>query len=132
MSNSFPSFLDLNLAPPTQTWGQGVSPGLVALLCFLTRTSDIAIGVARSLVTPRDVCILGTRDDNWLVSDVVALSVQSAASIASVGHLLIAKSHEVQILRAQLVAKQNLVDEYQRDIRRLKKNKAKIVEENQH
>ncbi|CAL2228311.1 unnamed protein product [Prunus armeniaca] len=78
-----------------------------------------------------DVRILGMRDDNWLVSDVVALNVQSAASIASVGHRLIAKSHKMQVLRAQLVAEQNLVYEYHRDIKRLKKNRAKTAEENQ-
>ncbi|ONH95911.1 hypothetical protein PRUPE_7G095400 [Prunus persica] len=74
--------------------------------------------------------ILGTRDDNRLVSDVVALSVQSGASIASVGHRLIGKSHEVQVLRAQLMAEQNLIDEYQCDIKRLKKNRAKTAEKN--
>ncbi|CAL9028514.1 unnamed protein product [Prunus brigantina] len=58
--------------------------------------NEVAIGVARSLVTPMDVRILGTKDDNWLVSDVVALSVQNATTIASVGHRLIAKSYEVQ------------------------------------
>ncbi|KAI5350661.1 hypothetical protein L3X38_003552 [Prunus dulcis] len=26
MASSFPSSLDLNLAPPTQTWAQGVAP----------------------------------------------------------------------------------------------------------
>ncbi|KAI5343769.1 hypothetical protein L3X38_011645 [Prunus dulcis] len=113
MSNSFPSFLDLNLAPPTQTWGQGVSlvwssyfassRGPVTVNDSILLDNEVAVGVARSLVTPRDVRILGTGDDNRLVSDVVALNVQSAASIASMGHRLIAKSQEVQVLRAQLV-----------------------------
>ncbi|CAL9001351.1 unnamed protein product [Prunus brigantina] len=141
MSYSVPYFLDLNLAPPTQTWGQGVAPiwtryfassrGPVTVNDSLLLDNEVTIGVAKSLVTPRDACILGMRDDNRLVSDVVVLSVQSVASIISVGHRLIAKSYEVQILRAQLVAEQNLVDEYQRDIKRLKKNRAKTAEENQ-
>ena len=76
------------------------SQGPVTINDSLHLDNDVAIGVARSLVTPRDVRILGTRDDNWLVSEVMALSVQSAASITSVGYRLIAKSHEVQILRA--------------------------------
>ncbi|CAL8149645.1 unnamed protein product [Prunus armeniaca] len=56
-----------------------------ALLCFLTRTNDrkrlitpnndVPIGVARSLVTPRDVSVMRTRDDNQLVSDAMAPSV---------------------------------------------------------
>ncbi|KAI5324780.1 hypothetical protein L3X38_033853 [Prunus dulcis] len=39
--------------------------------------NDVGIGVARSLVTPRDVCVLGTRDDNReenkQLSDMVAV-----------------------------------------------------------
>ncbi|CAL2266646.1 unnamed protein product [Prunus armeniaca] len=141
MLYSVPSFLDLNLAPPTQTWGQGVAPvwtrnfassrGPVIVNDSLLLDNEVAIGVTKSLVTPRDVHILGMRDDNRLVSNVMVLSMQSAASIASVGHRLIAKSYEVQVLRAQLVAEKNLVDEYQRDIKRLKKNKANTAEENQ-
>lgn len=114
MSYPFPSSLDLKLAPPTQTWGQGVtsvwmpyfasSQGPVTESNSLLLDNEVAIGVARSLVTLRDVRILGTKDDNCLVSDVVALSVQNATTIASVGHRLIAKSYEVQVLRALLVA----------------------------
>ncbi|CAL8084688.1 unnamed protein product [Prunus armeniaca] len=43
--------------------------------------NDVAIGVARILVTPGDVCMLGTRDDNRVVSDAMTLSMQSAASV---------------------------------------------------
>ncbi|CAL8156629.1 unnamed protein product [Prunus armeniaca] len=92
--------------------------------------NEVAIGVARSLVIPRDVRVLEARDDNWLVSDATTLSVQSAESIASVGHHLIAKSHEAQVLRAQLAAKRNLVDECQREIKRSKKDRAKTTKEN--
>lgn len=56
--------------------------------------NEVAIGVERSLVTPRDVCIL-MRDDNWLVSDAVALCLQNVTTVTSVGHHLIAKSYEV-------------------------------------
>ncbi|CAL8992402.1 unnamed protein product [Prunus brigantina] len=107
MSYSFPSFLDLNLALPTQTWGQGVAP--------VWTTSDITIGVARSLVIPRDVRILGTRDDNRLVSDVMVLSVQSAASIASVGHHLIVKSPKVQEENEKL---SKMVDSYSKGMQK--------------
>ncbi|KAI5354213.1 hypothetical protein L3X38_007108 [Prunus dulcis] len=85
------------------------SQGPVTINDSLHLDNDVAIGVARSLVTPRDVLVLGRRDDNQVVSDVMALSVQSAASIASVGHRLIVKSHEEQVLRSQLVAERNLV-----------------------
>ncbi|CAL8113757.1 unnamed protein product [Prunus armeniaca] len=61
--------------------------------------NDVVIGVVRSLVTPKDVCVLGTRDDNRVVSDDVTLSVQSATSVTSVRHRLIVKSHEVQVER---------------------------------
>ncbi|ONH90147.1 hypothetical protein PRUPE_8G037200 [Prunus persica] len=79
-----------------------------------------------------DVRVLGTRDDNRLVRDAMALSVQSVASIGSVGHRPIANSHEVQVLRAQLTAEQDLVNEYQRDIKRLKKDRARKAEEYRH
>ncbi|KAI5334993.1 hypothetical protein L3X38_025126 [Prunus dulcis] len=142
MASSFPFSLDLNLAPPIQTWGQGAAPvwmsyfgssrGPVTVNDSLLLYNEVAIGVARSVVTLRDVGMLGTRDDNWLVSDAMTLSVQSAASIRSVGHRLIEKSHEVQVLRAQLTAERDLVDEYQRDIKRLKKDRAKKAEEYRH
>ncbi|CAL9000138.1 unnamed protein product [Prunus brigantina] len=92
--------------------------------------NEVAIGVARGLVTPRDVRVLGTRDDNRLVSDSMAMSVQSVTSIASVGHRLIAKYHEVQVLRAQLATQRNLVDDYQREIKILKNDRTKTTEDN--
>ncbi|KAI5332491.1 hypothetical protein L3X38_022620 [Prunus dulcis] len=105
MVSLFPFFLDLNLASPTQTLGQGPAlvcipyvaslRGPVTVNDSLLLDNDVAIGVARSLVTPRDVRVFGTRDDNRVVSDVMALSMQSAASVASVGHHFIVKSHEI-------------------------------------
>ncbi|BFG20730.1 hypothetical protein CerSpe_070040 [Prunus speciosa] len=98
MVSSFPFSLDLNLAPPTQIWGQGVAPvwmpyfassrGPVTVNDSLLLDNEVAIGVGKSLVTPKDVRVLGTRDDNQLVRDVMALSVQSTASVTGVGHLL--------------------------------------------
>ncbi|KAI5323144.1 hypothetical protein L3X38_032216 [Prunus dulcis] len=103
MAYSFLFSLDLNLAPPTQTWGQGVAPVWMPYFTSSQRPvtvndsllldNDVAIGVARNLMTHRDVRVLRTRGDNWVVSDVMALRVQSAASVASVGHHLIVKSH---------------------------------------
>ncbi|CAL2260542.1 unnamed protein product [Prunus armeniaca] len=58
----------------------------------------------------------------------MTLSVQRAASFASVGHRFIVKSHEVQVLRAQLVIERNLVEDCQRTIRRLKRERAKTLE----
>ncbi|KAI5327727.1 hypothetical protein L3X38_027123 [Prunus dulcis] len=70
-----------------------------ALICFLTRLvtvndsllldNGVAVGVARGLVTPKDVRMLGTMDDNRVVSDAMSLSVQSATSVTSVEHRLI-------------------------------------------
>ncbi|CAL2254456.1 unnamed protein product [Prunus armeniaca] len=57
-----------------------------------------------------DVHVLGTREDNRVVTDVMALSMQSATSVASMGHRQIVKSHEVlQVLRTQLQTQQSLV-----------------------
>ncbi|CAL2240265.1 unnamed protein product [Prunus armeniaca] len=140
MASSFPSSLDLNLSLPTHTWAQGVAPvwapyfastrGPVTVNDSILLDNEVPIGVARSLVTPRDVRVLESKDDNWLVSEVVALSVQTAASIVSVGHRLISKTHEVQFLRAQLLAEQNFVDEYQDENKRLKKERTRMAEEN--
>ncbi|KAI5327100.1 hypothetical protein L3X38_026496 [Prunus dulcis] len=74
------------------------SRGPVTKSDSLLLDNEVAIGVARSLVTPRDVRILGTGDDNRLVSDVVALCLQNATTITSVGHRLIAKSYELEAL----------------------------------
>ncbi|CAL2235751.1 unnamed protein product [Prunus armeniaca] len=74
---------------------------------------------------------MGMRDDNRMVSDAMTLQVQSASSVASVGHRLIVKSHEMQVLRAQLVAERSLVEHYQRVIRSLKRERAKMAEANQ-
>lgn len=59
-------------------------------------------------MTPRNLHVLGTRIDNWVVNDVMTLSVQSVALVASMGPHLIVKSYEVQVLRAQLVVEDNL------------------------
>ncbi|KAL6284592.1 hypothetical protein ACE6H2_015521 [Prunus campanulata] len=134
--------LDLSLAPPIQTRVQPLEPvwapyfassrGPVTVNDSLLLDNDVAIGVARSLMTPRDLRILGMRDDNRIVNDVVAMGVQSATCIANVGHRLIAKTHEVQFLKAQLTAEQKLVYEYQRDNRRLKKDKTEREEKHRH
>ncbi|CAL8988821.1 unnamed protein product, partial [Prunus brigantina] len=131
MAYSFPFSLDLNLAPPTQTWGQGAAPVWMPYFASsrwpvivnnsLLLDNDVVIGVARSLVTPNDVRVLGIMDDNRVVSDDVTLSLQSATSVTSVRHRLIVKSHEVQVLRAQLVAERNLVEDCQSVIRKLKR-----------
>ncbi|CAL9010955.1 unnamed protein product [Prunus brigantina] len=55
------------------------------------------------------------------MSDAMTLSVQSTTFVASVEHRLIVKSHEVQVLRAQLVVERNLVEDCQSVIRRLKR-----------
>ncbi|CAL8085997.1 unnamed protein product [Prunus armeniaca] len=41
-------------------------------------------------------------NDKQLVSDAMTLSMQSVVSVPSVGHRLIVKSYEVQVLRSQL------------------------------
>ncbi|CAL2265482.1 unnamed protein product [Prunus armeniaca] len=142
MASSFSFSLDLNLAPPTQTWGKGdalvwmpyfaSSRGSMTVNDSLLLDNNVAIGVVRSLVIPRNVRVLGTMNDNRVVSDVMALSVQRVAFVASVGHRLIVKSHEVQVLRAQLVAERSLVEDCQRVIRSLKRETTNTVEANRH
>ncbi|CAL9025811.1 unnamed protein product [Prunus brigantina] len=92
----------------------------------------VAVGIVRSLMTPRDVHVLGMRDDKLVVSDAMALSVQSVTFVTTVGHHLIVKSHEVEVLKAQLVVERNLVEDCQRVIRSLKKERANTAEANRH
>ncbi|CAL2228856.1 unnamed protein product [Prunus armeniaca] len=108
------------------------SRGLVNVNDSLLLNHDVVIGVVKSLVTPRDVRMLGTRDDNHLVIDAMALSMQSAVSVTSLGHRHIMKSHEVQVLRSQLVAEWNLVADCLNIIRILKRERAKTLEETRH
>ncbi|KAL6293942.1 hypothetical protein ACE6H2_002084 [Prunus campanulata] len=138
MASSYPFSLDLNLAPPTQTWGQAAAPvwmpyfasarGPVTVNDSILLDNDVALGVARNLVTPKDIRVLGTRDHNPVMSDALALSVQSTATVASVGHRLLAKSHEVEVLKGQLAAERSLVEECQSIIKSLKRERARIVE----
>ncbi|KAL6280569.1 hypothetical protein ACE6H2_017450 [Prunus campanulata] len=142
MASSYPFSLDLNLAPPTQTRGQAVAPvwmpyfasarGHVTVNDSILLDNDVALGVARNLVTPKDIRVLGARDDNQVVSDGLALSVQSTTTVASMGHRLIAKSHEVEVLRGQLAAERSMVEECQSIIKSLKTERARILEVNRH
>ncbi|KAL6288264.1 hypothetical protein ACE6H2_012654 [Prunus campanulata] len=139
MASSYPFSLDLNLAPPTQTRGQAPAPvwvpyfasarGPVTVTDSILLDNDVAIGVGRNLVTPKDIRVFGTRDDNRVTSDALALSVQSTACVASLGHRLLAKSHEVEVLRGQLAAERSMVEECQSIIKSLKRERARIVED---
>ncbi|KAL6284648.1 hypothetical protein ACE6H2_015577 [Prunus campanulata] len=142
MASNYPFSLDLNLAPPTQTRGQAAAPvwvpyfasgrGPVTVTDSILLDNDVAIGVGRNLVTPKDIRVFGTRDDNRVASDAMALSVQSAACVASLGHRLLAKSHEVEVLKGQLAAERSMVEDCQTAIKSLKRERARIVEVNRH
>ncbi|KAL6269659.1 hypothetical protein ACE6H2_026570 [Prunus campanulata] len=132
MASSYPFSLDLNLAPPTQTRGQAAAPvwmpyfasarGPVTVADSIPLDNDVAIGVGRNLVTPKDIRVFGTRDDNRVASDALAL----------LGHRLLAKSHEVEVLKGQLAAERSMVEECQSAIKSLKRERARIVEVNRH
>ncbi|KAI5333598.1 PREDICTED: LOC109946288 [Prunus dulcis] len=89
-------WLGLLSLPYSKTWGQetvpvwmpyfGSSRESVTVNDSILLDNNIVIGVARSLLTPRDVHVLGTREDNRVVTDAMALNVQSVTSVASVGH----------------------------------------------
>ncbi|CAL8996094.1 unnamed protein product, partial [Prunus brigantina] len=79
------------------------SRGPVTINDSLHLDNDVAIGVARSLVSPRDVLVLGRSDDNQVMRDAI---MQSVASVASV--------------------------DCQSIIRRLKKDRSKTLEETRH
>ncbi|KAL6286691.1 hypothetical protein ACE6H2_011081 [Prunus campanulata] len=142
MASSYPFSLDLNLALPTQTWGQATAPiwmtyfasarGPVTVNDSILLDNDVAIGLARNLVTPKDIRVLGTRDDNRVISDALTLSMQSTTCVASLVHRLLAKSHEVEVLKAQLAADRSMVEECQTAIKSLKRERARIVEVNRH
>ncbi|CAL8169807.1 unnamed protein product [Prunus armeniaca] len=112
--------------------GHSVQAGLVTVNDSLLIENDVAIGVARSLVTPRDVHVLRMRNDTRVVRDAMALSVQSVTFVTTVGHRLIVKSHVVEVLKSQLVVERNLVENCQRVIGSLKKERANTTEANRY
>ncbi|KAI5333859.1 hypothetical protein L3X38_023991 [Prunus dulcis] len=88
--------------------------------------NDVAIRVARSFVTYRDVCVLGTRYDNQLLSDAMTLSVQSTASVTSCTirrlkrdrvKTLEERRHQLKILQEENQKLSKMVDFYSKDMK---------------
>ena len=108
----------------------GSARGPVTVNDTILMDNEVALGVARSLVTPRDARVLGAKCDNRIVSDAMALAAQSTTTVATVGYRLIAKSRELELVRAQLAASQSVVEDCQGIIRDMKKERARMVEFN--
>ncbi|CAL9019511.1 unnamed protein product, partial [Prunus brigantina] len=64
--------------------------------------NDVAAGVARDLLTPRDLKTLGKKDESIAVDDAMAISIQCASSVANLGQRLLVKNQEVRELTLQL------------------------------
>ncbi|CAL2257434.1 unnamed protein product [Prunus armeniaca] len=64
--------------------------------------NDVAAGVARDLLTPRDLRTLGKKDESIAVDDAMSISIQCASSVANLGQRLLAKNQEVRELTLQL------------------------------
>lgn len=118
MASSSRLNLDLNLASPGQeiqritgqasgnaaVWHPNFvsSRGPITEMDSVMRDNDVAAGVARNLLTPKDMRVLGKKDEHTAIEDVMALSVQCAVSIANLGQRLRVRNQEVQELTTQL------------------------------
>ena len=60
--------------------------------------------VARNLLTPKDNRILSNRSDEAVVQDSLALSVQCAGSVSNMGQRLLARTHQVESLMAEVAS----------------------------
>ena len=60
--------------------------------------------VARNLLTPKDNRILSNRSDEAAVQDSLALSVQCAGSVSNMGQRLLARTHQVESLMAEVAS----------------------------
>ena len=60
--------------------------------------------VARNLLTPKDNKILSNRSDEAAVQDSLALSVQCAGSVSNMGQRLLARTHQVESLMAEVAS----------------------------
>ncbi|KAH0987905.1 hypothetical protein GBA52_015082 [Prunus armeniaca] len=77
----------------------------IAQVCTNSRQrqdNDVAAGVARDLLTPRDLRTLGKKDESIAVDDAMSISIQCASSVANLGKRLLAKNQEVRELTLQL------------------------------
>ncbi|KAL6276890.1 hypothetical protein ACE6H2_020491 [Prunus campanulata] len=133
MASNYPFSLDLNLAPPTQTRGQAAAPvwmpyfasarGPVTVADSILLDNDVAIGVGRNLVTPKDIRVFGTRDDNRVASDAMALSVQKCQTAIKGlkrerARIVEVNRHQLEVLRDENKNLSKMVELYSRDMRK--------------
>lgn len=78
------------------------SRGPVIVMDYVMQGNDVAAGVARDLLTPRDLKTLGKKEESIAVDDAMAISIQCASSVANLGQRLLAKNQEVRELTLQL------------------------------
>ncbi|KAM1309732.1 hypothetical protein ACFX13_006549 [Malus domestica] len=81
--------------------------------CILGDEKELGIFAARNLFTPKDNKILSKRSDELVVQDSLALSVQCASSVSNMGQRLLAQTHQVESLMAEVASLKH-------EIRRLK------------
>lgn len=70
------------------------SRGPVTIINSMLWDNEVAIRVARGLLTLRDIHVLGKKKEHIAVEDFMALCVQCAASAANFGHLLVVNNQE--------------------------------------
>ncbi|KAM0988798.1 hypothetical protein ACFX2A_012919 [Malus domestica] len=97
---------DVDMSSPDNIWRPS----------FLSATSPLTVGDsmmknditatvgAKNLLTPKDNRILSKRSDELAVQDSLAFSVQCARSVSNMGQRLLARTHQVESLMAEVAS----------------------------
>ena len=104
--------LDLSLRSDTDEQRQdniwrpsfSTSNGPLTVGASVMQNNITATVVARNLLTPKDNRILSNRSDEAAVQDSLALSVQCASSVSNMGQRLLARTHQVESLMAEVAS----------------------------
>ncbi|KAM2347809.1 hypothetical protein ACFX1X_011533 [Malus domestica] len=104
--------LDLNVGEDVDM----SSPDNIWCLSFLSATGPLTVGdsviknditatvVARNILTLKDNMIISKRFDELVVQDSLAFSVQCAGSVSNMGQRLLARTHQVESLMAEVAS----------------------------
>ncbi|KAM0993622.1 hypothetical protein EV2_009580 [Malus domestica] len=112
---------DVDMSSPNNIWHP----------LFLSPTGHLTVGdsvmkndinatvVARNLLTPKDNRILSKRSDEMAVQDSLAFSVQCVGFVSNMGQCLLARTHQVESLMAEVASLKQEIRGLKRENREL-------------
>ncbi|CAL2265965.1 unnamed protein product [Prunus armeniaca] len=125
-SSSHPNHLDLNVAPNTTRDTKVWRPSFVSQNRHLTVNDSVMMNdatvviVARNFLIPMDEMLLSVKSDEEAIDDLMASSIQSAASVSNMADCLRARANEVQELTTENSSLQRMLHESQQEVEKLK------------